>query len=843
VFKAGYKPIVRHAAALILLTSILVSAGSPATAAPDVDGQWSEVLDWPIIPIHIALTPDGRLMSYGSTETGKQGGDVSFDIWNPVLGTGPLSHTITPSGTRTDLFCSVQVIDPLRDLIITAGGDIPGSEIQAGTSEVTTYSTSTGHQAETPMEFARWYPTANTLPNGDILVEGGSSDGVAGNGILTPERYTPGEGWTTLSGISSEYAYGNDKNRWWYPRSWVAPNGEIFGVSGPAMYYLDPEGEGDLTAAGSFNGSNWGATSTAVMYRPGLILQAGGGYQKNGGGQPASKAVSLININSGSPVVSSASSMSFGRHWATSTVLPDGDVLVTGGASGNNTLDGVAFQPEIWDPDTDTWSTLEAETFARLYHSTAILLPDATVFVGGGGAPGPQNNLNGQIFSPPYLFDGDDLAPRPTIIDAPDEIAYGESFGLQVSADVAKATLIRAGSVTHSFNNGQRFIELDLTGSGSNRTAVAPANGNLAPPGTYLLFVLDSTGTPSVAALVDIDPADVGAPPSGPAELPTQPTPVQVSGEGLSQQVGWQASVSELPVTYTVSSRVIGETTWTSEGQTSSTSRTVGGLTEGRYQFRVQAKTSAGSSGYGYSTIIGVSAGLVRPMPLDGQVSRLYSAYFLRDPDQGGLDFWLGQRASGQTLNEMASSFGQSPEFVNTYGDLDDEAFVELVYENVTNRAPDDTGRSFWIGYLADENSRASMMVGFSESAEYISLMGTTPPTSSLEGKVYRLYLAALHREPDTGGLGYWVGQLQGGVSLAVIADGLVGSPEFAAQYEALDDEGFVELVYQNVLGRQPDDAGYAFWLSRLGAGTSRGDMMIGFSESPEYIAVTGTLP
>src|SRR5690606_29063784 len=142
------------------------------------------------------------------------------------------------------------------------------------------------------------------------------------------------------------------------------------------------------------------------------------------------------------------------------TVLPDGQVLVTGGGRENNGPNGIATTPEIWNPETGEWnSDLAVQQHARLYHSTALLLPDGRVMVGGGGTPGPRNYTDVEFFSPPYLFEGDELAERPEITEAPDEIGYEGTFEVGVSDEISRVTLVRSGSVTHGFNNDQRFQE------------------------------------------------------------------------------------------------------------------------------------------------------------------------------------------------------------------------------------------------------------------------------------------------------------------------------------------------------------------------------------------------
>ena len=272
------------------------------------------------------------------------------------------------------------------------------------------------------------------------------------------------------------------------------------------MYYLDASGNGSIQTAGTFDQPNRMATATTAMYRPGRILQVGGGGRDANGLPPSSEAASIININSGSPSVTAAASMRRRRHWADATVLADGQVLVNGGSVENNRLQGVQRTPELWNPDSDTWTDMAPEAEARLYHSISILLPDATVLVAGGGAPGPVLAQNAQIFTPPYLLDSAGTPViRPTV-SAPATIAHGQTFSVTVSTNVTRLSFIRAGSVTHSWNSGQRYMELDMTGSGITRQVTAPANANLAPPGTYLLFALDGAGTPSHAELVEINP-------------------------------------------------------------------------------------------------------------------------------------------------------------------------------------------------------------------------------------------------------------------------------------------------------------------------------------------------
>ncbi|HCK91388.1 MAG TPA: hypothetical protein DHW71_00295 [Gammaproteobacteria bacterium] len=483
----------------------------PFVQANDTLGAWGGVFDWPIIPIHTVLNPDGSLMTFGTNNTGGQGAELHYSVWNPALGTGANAHTLLPNETPTDIFCAAQVLLPQTGQVLLAGGD-NGTGGNWGNPNTTIYSsnTSTLTDAGFSMAYPRWYPTTTTLPNGEILVQGGSDDGVVGNGMLTPEIYNPATGWRSLFGASSAYAYGDDFFRWWYPRAWVLPNGRVFGIAGPAMFYLDYQGEGHIEEAGAFPGNNIGATSTAVMYQPGKILQVGGGHYVNGGGPLASSAATLIDVTGDNPVVTQAQPMHFPRHWANSTILPNGQVLVTGGSDENAGLGGAgpSLAAELWNPATGEWTVLASEVHARLYHSSAILLPDATIVSGGGGAPGPVNNLNAQIFTPPYLYVGTQLAARPVVSSSQAAVSYGGSIELTVNSSkpIARMTFLKTGAVTHSFNNDQRFVELNFAQAGNTLTAQIPASANIATPGYYLVYALDAAGVPSIGHMVHLAP-------------------------------------------------------------------------------------------------------------------------------------------------------------------------------------------------------------------------------------------------------------------------------------------------------------------------------------------------
>jgi hypothetical protein len=190
----------------------------------------------------------------------------------------------------------------------------------------------------------------------------------------------------------------------------------------------------------------------------------------------------------------------------------------------------------------------------------------------------------------------------------------------------------------------------------------------------------------------------------------------------------------------------------------------------------------------------------------------------------------------------VSSAFAGGAEFQARYGALDDASFLFLVYSNVLGRQPDLAGFNHWMAQRAAGMSRGQVMIGFSESDEFITRTGTVGRQTVPEADVYRLYVAAFLRFPDPAGYAYWVGARNNGTSLEVMAQSLIGSTEFNLRYGALPDDQFVRLIYLNVLGREPEAAGNAYWLGQLGVGTSRASMLVGFSQSQEFIRATGTI-
>jgi hypothetical protein len=242
------------------------------------------------------------------------------------------------------------------------------------------------------------------------------------------------------------------------------------------------------------------------MYLPNKFLKVATSVDPDLATRPSVATGHILDLTQTSPTWAQIPNMAFPRTYQNTTLLPDGTVLVTGGGTTTDAvgLSNAVLPAELWSPTTQTWTTLAAMSAPRLYHSEALLLPDGRVLVSGGGS---FNNVNeptdqdsAEFFSPPYLF----IGARPVISAAPSQLSYGQNFTVQTpnAAQIASVSLIRFGAVTHCTNMGQRFLPLSFSAGSGSLTVTAPATSNVAPPGNYMLFIVTTSGVPSVASIV-----------------------------------------------------------------------------------------------------------------------------------------------------------------------------------------------------------------------------------------------------------------------------------------------------------------------------------------------------
>ncbi len=469
----------------------------PVAANADEIGSFGDLISWPIIGLHVAMTPDGKLLTFGTDLNGQQTGLHIYDVWDPVTG----EHTTLTHTTNSDIFCAVGIIDPTTGEILIAGGDArPAGAYNAGIADVNVFDyrdLSLDHSPTGAMAFARWYATAVQTGSGQIVMIGGR-DGSPPPDFKNspyPEIYTAGYGFRTLTG-----AYIDDLNSAaLYPRSWLTSKGDIWTITEGTgqVYSINTEGSGSVEHLGGLPAPmSW--LVPAVMYAPDKVLMV----SDNG-------TAWILDMSGDVPVWEQTGDVGANRKWANLTVLPDGRVMISGGSAVDNQLIDVATTVEIWDPATGDWSIEADAAVPRLYHSGAILLATGQVLTLAGGAPGPVANLNAEMYSPDYLFDAGGVdAERPVIVDAPDVLSVGDDFQIEVEGDnpITTLALMKFGSVTHSFDVSSQRIELAFTVGPDGKLVVElPDNPNVLTSGYWMLFAIDSSGSISVAPTIKIE--------------------------------------------------------------------------------------------------------------------------------------------------------------------------------------------------------------------------------------------------------------------------------------------------------------------------------------------------
>lgn len=459
-----------------------------STAAAATEGAWSPPIPWPVTPVHASLLPDGRVLAWGSENPW----DSTYQkaaTWDPAT-----DQFIIASNTSVNIFCGGHSILPDGRLLVT-GGHLPG---QLGKRDVEIFDPATNTWSPAGLMYeGRWYPTNVTLASGEVLILAGLMKNGKNNPI--PEVWNPSGTIRKLTGAS--------RTVFFYPWLFLYGNGKVFhaGPNQQAMF-LATTGTGKWSTAprSSIVLRDYG---TAVMYEKGKILIAGGGNAS------ITNTAETINLNTPATKWIATSPMHFARRHVTGTALPTGEVLVVGGtsAAGFNNVAGAVLTPEIWDPNTGTWRLMAAHQHNRLYHSVSVLLPDGRVLV-GGGTDGPSgeatsNYQDVEIFSPPYLFQADGSpAVRPAITAAPRTAAAGQTISIDTpdAARITRVTLTRTAAVTHAFNQDNRTLKLNYTVTPTGLAVTIPPNRNDAPPGYYLLFLVNDLGVPSVGVILQV---------------------------------------------------------------------------------------------------------------------------------------------------------------------------------------------------------------------------------------------------------------------------------------------------------------------------------------------------
>ena len=436
-----------------------------------VAGKWAGYRSWPSVAIHSAVMHTGHVVTW-------QGGNPTTSYrWDPV------TDQFDSQTVATNIFCSGHSFLPDGQLLVLGGN----TTLFSGPRD--TYRFDPVDNSWTfagLMRKGRYYPTGVSVARGTeqlIVFSGNDGSGARNQEVEVYDKGPGGSGntsWIYMTGANKQLAA--------YPTMHLLPSGLIF-HSGPEAVTntLDPD-----TSAWQFVANhNYGArgSGASVMLPPGheRIMILGGRRACCAG--PATDTAEIIDFSAPSPAWSYTTPMHFKRMHANVVILPDGKVLVAGGGYDDNVS---TYPAEVFDPATEQWTIVATMRSFRLYHSTSVLLPDARVMWAGSNF-----NPTAEFYSPGYLFRG----ARPAITSAPASVKYGNSFtiGTDEAAIIDSVVLIAPSAVTHSVNMSQRYVPLAFTVGSGLVEATAPDDRNVAPPGYYMLFILDTDGVPSKA--------------------------------------------------------------------------------------------------------------------------------------------------------------------------------------------------------------------------------------------------------------------------------------------------------------------------------------------------------
>jgi galactose oxidase len=479
------------ALAMAVILSVLAFLGFPVQVFAQTDprattGEWSTPVTWPFISIHTTLLPNGKVLGWGRGKNGDRDATPDIFVWTPTTA----SFLKIPNPKAVNIFCSGHTL--LWDgRVLIAGGHIVGDH---GLPSTVIFNPADNTLRYGPnMNAGRWYPTALALPNREMLIIAGSTESAAYNSL--PQVYS------TTSGTYRDLT-GAVRSHYYYPRFHVAPNGMPF-MTGPGQWtgYFNTAGPGARTFVANSKAADIRTYGASVMYLPGKILSVGGVFPN------AIATAEVIDLNVASPTWRLVAPMKYRRRHLNATLLPDLQVLISGGTTNGNSITDAVLTPELWNPATESFTNLTPMSVKRVYHSTALLLPNGKVLhLGGNKEPnGGVDEFRAQLFSPPYLFKGS----RAEITSYPASATYKQKIIVRTPNNtlIKRVTLVSLGSVTHASNMGQRGNELSFqrkTGSTMDLEVTIPATANVCPPGHYMLFLITAKGVPSNAKMIRI---------------------------------------------------------------------------------------------------------------------------------------------------------------------------------------------------------------------------------------------------------------------------------------------------------------------------------------------------
>lgn len=481
-----------------------VQAPAPPATGPEVEGSWSVLTtQMPIRTIHSTLLTDGRLLliaGSGNDGTKFAAGQFRAVVWTPE--TNAFKEIPVPY----DMFCAGHVTLPNGKVLLAGGTEaFPAQNQGPATFKGSDRSyyfdpVDDSFHPLADMPGAHWYPSLTKLGNGDIWSAGGLDENAQGT-VVTEMFSSRSMSWLPHNQIPQTYSFWGT-----YPHMFLLDDGKMFYSGGHTF------GNG-LPGTGA---SLYDWTTAKIWDIPGLrqkdmrdqagsvfigpaqdqkVMIVGGG--NTDGNAPAINLVDIIDLNQTNPAyVPGPDLPGPGKAYVNLVNLPDRTVLAANGAKQNRAEN--VQSAALYRPASNSWQSISPDPVGRNYHSSSILLPNGKVAILGSNPADNSFELRISVYSPPYLFKG----TRPTVTSAPTQAKYGQNIALGVTGNVTSASLIAPMSATHQTDTNARLVDLPLAGTGNARTAQVPTNPNLLPPGPYMLSVLDANGVPSISKWV-----------------------------------------------------------------------------------------------------------------------------------------------------------------------------------------------------------------------------------------------------------------------------------------------------------------------------------------------------
>jgi hypothetical protein len=520
---------------------------APANANP---GSFKIVGQSGVPAMHAGLLPNGRVVFLDKVENHTQL-TLPNNQYAYSSEYNPTDNTVVPISYETNAFCaggaflpdgrfiSLGGNAPLDFIDPTVGDGFSGIRYLQRSASDSKYDGQSWSEPGNKLSSARWYPSAQPMPDGSIFVASGSLNGLNPS---VPANNNPTYEILNSQGISNGVSVPMDilvKNQPYYMYPFihllsdgnlfvaVAKSSEIFNVAWNKTVKALADLPGDYRTYPNTGASVLLPLSSSNNWAADVVICGGGAYQDIT--SPTDASCGRIQPQSTTPAWE-MDAMPEGRCMVEGVLLPDGTVLFLNGANqgaqGFGEATSPTFETLIYDPTKAfgaRWTTGASSTIPRLYHSVALLLLDGTVMVAGSNpveqpilTPTAQNpyvtEFRVEVYTPPYLTQNavrpTDVKLSSTSLAAAASSTFTVTFTVPATAKGCKIALYHGGFVTHNVHMGHRMLFLDNTGfaSGSTKqsiTVTMPPNKNVAPPGPYVVYVVVD-GVPAIGQFVQV---------------------------------------------------------------------------------------------------------------------------------------------------------------------------------------------------------------------------------------------------------------------------------------------------------------------------------------------------